>query len=412
MSLTPGGHEVALVNENIERLSLSYEADLVGITVTLDVMPLACRIAEAFRCRGIPVAAGGIHVTCSPETCLPHFDAICVGPAERVWARIIADAEAGSLKREYRDMDDFRGEEIAAPLYERAEQGRYLYTNVVTASLGCPNRCAFCYNSCANRLYAARPVADILRDIKALGTRHVLFIDDNFIGRPDHTRELIQELSRMNLVWGAAVTTSILDEPELLDMMSGSGCQSLFIGFESINAAALADVNKANRVEQYEQLIDAIHRRGIMVNASMVFGLDGDDASTFQRTLDWLVAMRVETLTAHILTPYPGTELYRRMEAAGRITDRNLMHYNTAHVVFRPKGMTEEELYTGYLWIYRRFYSLRSIIRRYPKEKAQRKSFLLFNLLYRKYGRLTSAFTRIVPIQTLGKLAARLAYRV
>jgi radical SAM superfamily enzyme YgiQ (UPF0313 family) len=215
----------------------------------------------------------------------------------------------------------------------------------------------------------------------------------------------------MNLLWSAAVTTAILDEPELLDMMAASGCQSLFIGFESINAASLAGVNKANRVERYEQLVEAIHSRGIMLNASMVFGLDGDDTSVFQRTLDWLVSMRVETLTSHILTPYPGTELYRRMEADGRITDRNLCHYNTAHVVFRPKNMTADELYSGYLWIYRHFYSMRNIIRRYPKEKAQRKSFLLFNLMYRKYGHLTSALARFVPMQTLGRLATGLAYK-
>jgi radical SAM superfamily enzyme YgiQ (UPF0313 family) len=412
MRLTPDGHEVRLLNENAERLDFSCEADLVGVTVTLDVMPRARFISDAFRKRGIPVIAGGIHVTCRPETCLPHFDAVCVGPAERVWPHIIADAEAGRLKGEYRDFLDFRGEEIASPLYSRIEQGRYLYTNVLTASRGCPNRCAFCYNSCANRFYTVRPITDVLRDIKALGTRHVLFIDDNFIGRPDYTRKLLRELAGMNLIWGAAVTTAVLDEPGLIDLMAESGCQSLFIGFESINAASLADMNKANRVERYEQLVDAIHSRGIMVNASMVFGSDGDDAGTFQRTLDWLVSVRVETLTSHILTPYPGTELYRRLDEAGRITDRRLEHYNTAHVVFRPKHMTAEELYAGYLWMYKQFYSLQSIIRRYPKEKAQRRSYLLFNLLYRKYGAPVSALTRIIPMRTLGKLAAYLSYKV
>jgi radical SAM superfamily enzyme YgiQ (UPF0313 family) len=384
----------------------------VGVTVTLDVMPRARLIGETFRKRGIPVVAGGIHVTCGPESCTPHFDAVCVGPAERVWPRIVADAEAGCLKAEYRDFLDFRGEEIASPLYSRIDHGRYLYTNIVTTSRGCPNRCAFCYNSCANRFYAVRPIPDVLCDIKALRTRHVLFIDDNFIGRPDYTRELLRELAGMDLIWGAAVTTSILDEPELLDLMADSGCQSLFIGFESINAASLADMNKANRVERYGQLIDAIHNCGIMVNASMVFGSDGDDAGTFQRTLDWLVSARVETLTSHILTPYPGTELYRRMDEAGRVTDRRLERYNTAHVVFRPKNMTAEELYAGYLWMYKKFYSLTNISRRYPKEKAQRKSYLLFNLLYRKYGAPVSALTRVIPMRALGKLAAYLSYKV
>jgi len=412
MALTPRGHDVRSVNENIEKLEFNHAADLVGITVTLDVMPRARQIADEFRRRGVRVVAGGIHVTCCPEDCRPHFDAICVGPAERVWPRILADAQANTLRREYRDMDNFRGEEIASPLYRGGGHGNYLYTNVVTTSRGCPNRCSFCYNSCQNRIYITRPVADVIGDIKTLGTRHILFIDDNFIGNPSHTHELLQSIAKMNLIWSAAVTSRILHHPELLDLMAASGCQSLFIGFESINSESLKSVDKDNKVELYEQLIDAVHGRGIMVNASMVFGLDGDDKHTFKRTLDWLVKMRVETLTSHILTPYPGTELHRRMETAGRIAEHDLNKYNTAHVVFTPANMTAEELNEGYRWMYREFYSWRNIIRRFPKHKKQRKSYLLFNLLYRKYGGLTSALARVVPLRTLGLLAARLSYRM
>ena len=100
------------------------------------------------------------------------------------------------------------------------------------------------------------------------------------------------------------------------------------------------------------------------------------------------------------------------MEAAGRITDHNLAHYNTANVVFTPTGMTPDALFRGYLRMYRQFYSLRNIIRRYPRHKAQRKAYLLFNLLYRKFGRLTAALTRLVPIQVIGRLAARISYKI
>jgi len=412
MNITPAGHEVRLTNENVETLDFSRIPDLVGITVTLDVMPRAKAIAEEFRKRGVPVVAGGIHVTCSPEDCISHFDSICVGPAERVWARIIADAGKRRLLREYRDLEGFSGREAASPLYRFAGSAKYLYTNVVTTSRGCPNRCAFCYNSCRNRIYITRPIPDVIKDIRSLRTRHVLFIDDNFIGDPAYTRELLGQISGMKLIWSAAVTSRILEYPDLLDLMGQTGCQSLFIGFESINTNSLESVNKDNNAALYEQLIEAIHSHGIMVNASMVFGLDGDDRFTFKRTLDWLVKMRVETLTSHILTPYPGTELYRRMEAAGRINDYNLEKYNTAHVVFTPLNMTKTELYKGYLWIYRNFYTLNNIIRRFPKHRKQRAAYLLFNLFYRKFGGLTSTLARILPMGTLGRLAARISYRV
>jgi radical SAM superfamily enzyme YgiQ (UPF0313 family) len=412
LNLTPDGHETIIVNENVEKIDFDCGADMVGITITLDVMPRACQIAAEFMRRGIPVVAGGIHVTCCPEDCLPHFNAICIGPAERVWAEMIKDVESGCLHQEYCDMEDFHGDEIVSPLYDNIEQQKYLYTNVVLTSRGCPNRCSFCYNSCKNRLYTRRPISNVIKDIKATGTRHVLFIDDNFIGDPHYTHELLNEIYGMNLIWSAAVTTKILDCPDLLSLMAETGCRSLFIGFESINTASLESVNKDNKVKKYEELVEAIHSRGIMINASMVFGLDGDDKDTFRRTLDWLVKMRIETLTSHILTPYPGTELHRSMDAAGRIVDRNLGTYNTSNVVFMPLGMTAEELYKGYRWMYKQFYSFENIIHRFPKHKAQRKSYLLFNLFYRKFGRFTSFIARFVPMEILGKLAVKISYKV
>lgn len=412
ISLTPDGHEVIMLNENIEKIDYNCGAGMVGITITLDVMTRAVQIAKEFRRLGVPVVAGGIHVTSSPDECMKYFDAVCVGAAERVWKRIIEDAANCRLQQVYHDMEGFKGDEIVSPAYNKIDKSRYLYTNVITTSRGCPNRCDFCYNSCKNRIYVQRPIKDVLKDIESLGTRHVLFIDDNFIGVPSYTRDLLDRIRGMNLKWSAAVTTKIADHPDLLDLMAETGCQSLFIGFESINNLSLQGVNKDNCFEKYERLITEIHKRGIMINASMVFGLDGDEPDVFQRTLDWLVKNKVETLTSHILTPYPGTELYRRMKEEGRITDYELSKYNTSHVVFKPKGMTAKELYEGYLWMYRKFYSFHSIFHRMPKLKAQQKSYILFNIFYRKFGRLISALARVIPMRAVGRLAARISYRI
>ena len=412
ISLTPDEHEVILVNENVENIPFQEEIDLVGITITLDVLPRAMEIAKRFQALGVAVVAGGIHVTCNPEECKEYFDAICVGPAERVWAKILKDKKEGRLQKVYQDMTGFRGEEIASPAYAKVDKSKYLYTNVVTTSRGCPNRCHFCYNSCQNRTYVVRPLEAVMADIEALGTKHILFIDDNFIGTPAYTRELLKRLKGRNFKWSAAVTTRILDYPDLLDLMAETGCQSLFIGFESINNTSLAGVAKDNQFEKYERLATEIHRRGIMVNASMVFGLDGDGPDVFARTLNWLVQNKIETLTSHIFTPYPGTELYRRMEKEGRIINYELSNYNTSHVVFQPKGMTPEELYQGYLWMYKKFYSFSNILRRLPKAKQQIIPYLLFNFVYRKYGSITSALTKIIPMGLVGRSAAWLSYKV
>lgn len=412
MNITPDEHDVVIINENIESVDYDCGADLVGITVTLDVMPRACRISEEFQRRGVPVVAGGIHITCCPDDCEAHFTSICIGAAERVWPRIVEDAQAGRLQTVYHDMDGFEGCEIVSPAYERIDTGKYLYTNVISTSRGCPNKCAFCYNSCSKHIHVRRPLKDVLADIKALKTRHILFIDDNFIGSPDYTRELLAFLRGKQLKWSAAVTTRILEFPDILDLMAQTGCQSLFIGFESINDDSLKGVNKDNKFENYGKLVDAIHSRGIMINASMVFGLDGDGPDVFKNTLHWLVENKIETLTSHILTPYPGTALYKRLEVAGRIRERDLTKYNTAHVVFEPMGMTAEELYNGYLWMYKQFYSFRNIYRRLPRSGKQRAPYLLFNLLYRKFGKLTSFAARLIPMRVIGRLSSLLSYRI
>ncbi|MCL2672652.1 MAG: radical SAM protein [Clostridiales bacterium] len=413
MNLTPPGHAVVLCNENIEKIDFDMEVDLVGITVTVDVFPRACAIAAAFRARGIPVIAGGIHVTCVPETCAGHFDAICVGPAERVWAKLLADAQSGALRPVYRDMENFRGDEIVSPQYAAlADSKKYLYTNVVLTSRGCPHRCDFCYNSAHNRCCVWRPVADVVHDIQALKTRHIFFVDDNFIGNPAYTRELLSAIKDMRLSWNAAVTAKILQHLDLLDLMVDTGCKSLFIGFESVNSASLKAVHKDNDAEDYDRLVRELHARGIMINASMVFGLDADDENVFDNTLDWLIGNKIETVTAHILTPYPGTVLHERMRAAGRITDEDLAHYNTANVVYRPERLQPEALFKGYLRVYKRFYSFKNIFRRCPKTRRQRMPFFLFNFLYRKFGKFSATLTRLIPIGILGRISERLSYRV
>jgi radical SAM superfamily enzyme YgiQ (UPF0313 family) len=227
------------------------------------------------------------------------------------------------------------------------------------------------------------------------------------------TRDLIRLMKPMHLRWHAAVSTNIGYQRKLLDEMRDSGCESLFIGFESINHRSIKSAAKMqNHVDHYERIISELHSRGIMVNASMVFGFDHDTPDIFADTVEWLVNNKIETVTAHILTPYPGTRLYQRMLQDERIIDFEPTHYNTSHVVYQPKQMTAEQLYNGYLWLYKQFYTLRNIYRRLPSNYYQWMPYLLFNLIYRKYGKLTSRFARNGLMSSLGKLARRLSYGI
>lgn len=253
----------------------------------------------------------------------------------------------------------------------------------------------------------------MIKDIKTIGKRHVMFIDDNFIGNPKWTLEFVRAIRPMGLKWNAAVSANIVDMPDLLDEMAISGCESLFIGFESLNEKAIKNVHKSqNNIRKYETLVKEIHKRGIMINASFVFGLDDDDITTFKTTLDWIVKNKIETVTSHILTPYPGTKVYDEYAKNGRIIDFDFSKYNTANVVFKPKNMTPEELYNGYIWIYRQIYSTKNIFKRMPKAHKQRVPYFLFNFLYRKFGKATEKLCELITYERVGSIAEKLSYLV
>jgi hypothetical protein len=142
------------------------------------------------------------------------------------------------------------------------------------------------------------------------------------------------------------------------------GLRSLFVGFETLDVEGLrAQGKRQNLGRDYVAAVRRLHDLGVMVNASFVFGFDEDDPSVFDRTVEWAIAQGVETATFHVLTPYPGTALFRAMEAAGRLLHRDWDLYDTRHAVFRPARMTPDELEEGYLRAGRDFYRWGSILR-------------------------------------------------
>lgn len=406
------GHKVELVNENISLHTPCAGADLVGISASLEVIPRSYELACQYKKLGIPVAVGGIGITSEPDYAQKLFDTICLGPAEPYWKQLLTDAQSGQLKPIYSADNSFSGDELLAPSFRSADVSNFLYSNVIATSRGCPFCCDFCYNSAVNGIYGYhhRTIASVMDEIRSKNTRHIMFIDDNFIGDPAFTCELLREMAPLYLKWNAAVSANIGQMPELLDLMTETGCQSLFIGFESLNQASLENVHKGqNQVERYEHLVEALHSRGIMINASFVFGLDADDIGVFDRTADWIIKHRIETATSHILTPYPGTALYRRMKAENRIIDDDFSHYDTAHVVFQPKNMSPQELYEGYLSVYRKVFSIANIFRRIPRSSHQILPYLFFNFFYRKYGKLTELGASLFGYQCIGKFARKMA---
>ena len=396
-------HKIKIENENIREIDFSDVPDVVGISITVDALPRAIEIAKSFREKGAIVVAGGIHITTALNTIDEDlFDVFCVGAAEGTWPQIMEDYENGTLKKVYR-CKRLTTQDLVSPAYDLIDPKDYLYCNIIHTSRGCPFRCDFCYNSGNDQQFINRDINIVLDEIKALNKKHIMIIDDNFTGNPKWTREFLTRLKDLHIRWNAAVSINIALDEDMLDLMKESGCQGLFIGFESINQKAISNVHKVqNHTVDYERAVRNIHDRGIMINASFVFGLDGDTKDTFKDTLDWIVKNKIETVTSHILTPYPGTKLYDRMREEGRILTDDLSLYNTANVVYKPSDISPEELYKGYLGMYKKIYSFRNIIRRIPEKKDQRAAYLMFNLFYRKFGKLTDALCKLITYERIG----------
>jgi len=193
--------------------------------------------------------------------------------------------------------------------------------------------------------------------------RNFIFVDDNIIADPSYARELFERLAPLRKRWVSQCSLSIADDPELLALASAAGCRGLFIGLETTSPENLAAVDKGfNDSDRYRDRLEAIERAGIGVIAGMIVGMDGDDASVFERTLDFLTRSPINALQLNIMTPLPGTPLFADMKRAGRIVDEDYEHYDFRHCVIRPARMTAQELQDGADWLYAQYYRLDRVV--------------------------------------------------
>lgn len=365
--------------------------EVVGITVHLTFAQRAYALAKWFRTQGTKVILGGLHVLSCPDEAAPHADAIAVGDGVQLWPEILQDIENGALKPRYHATYTRPYDSDPPPRRELLSRRSFLTTTSLIATRGCHNRCDFCYLSTEGlRMpYRVRNPEDIRRQFESDRQPYAVFIDNNLGSRRDYLRTLCRALRPLRKIWSAAVTLDVTDDPDLIREMALAGCTGVFIGFESLSDDNLAQARKRTpRTEDYAGRVRLFHDNGIQVNGSFVLGFDGDGKDVFQKTADWIEANRLECATFHILTPYPGTPLFRQMETEGRLLHRDWAKYDTAHVVFRPKHMTSDELALGYDWLYRRLFSSASIWRRRPQDTAAVLPYLAMSYLYKRSNRL------------------------
>ncbi len=365
-ALTPPEIEVEVVDEAVRDIDFETPADLVGITAFTSSAPRAYEVAAAFRQRGVPVVLGGMHASACPDEALEHCDAVVVGEAEGKWHRVIDDLRAHKLQRLYRS--DHYPDIGSSPAPRRELVGRedYLAPDTIQATRGCAHDCSFCsVSTFFGRSIRSRNIELVAREIRSLRGRTIIFVDDNIMTIPAYARQLFERIAEAGKAWMGQASTAVLENAELVRLAARSGCRAVFIGLETLSESALASVNKRfNVVPRFRDLIARLHEHGIGVVGAFIFGFDGEDEDVFERTAEFADKTRIDLPQYSILTPLPGTPLYAKMAAEGRIIDRDWSHYDGGHVVFAPRHTSPEKLASGLRAALRHSYSAGNIIHR------------------------------------------------
>jgi radical SAM superfamily enzyme YgiQ (UPF0313 family) len=356
--------EIVIQDEHVEELEIDDAPDLVVIQVYITSARRAYQLADHYRGRGAYVVLGGLHVTSLPDEAAAHADTIFIGPGEETWPKFLADYRVGQPSKRY--TSTVRTLAGLPPIRrDLIKRHLYLVPNSIVVSRGCPHVCDFCYKEAffqGGKSYYTQTVDDALAEIERLPGRHLYFLDDHLFGDARFASALFEGMAGMGRLWQAAGTVQSVLKPGLLEKAVQAGLRSLFVGFETLNPQSLREQRKYQNLHRdYNDAVRRLHDLGVMVNGSFVFGMDHDDESVFDRTVAWAIEQGIETATFHVLTPYPGTALYERMHAAGRITTYDWDRYDTRHVVYRPTLLTPEALERGYWRAYRDFYRWGSI---------------------------------------------------
>ena len=372
-ALTPPGHTMTIVDEAFAPDDINQDVDLVGITVMTDLVLRAYHIADTYRRKAVKVVMGGIHPTVLPDEALEHADAVVVGEAEGIWPRLISDAASGQMQRLYRagKMTDLKG--LPKPRRDLLPGIKYQgYTPIpigVETSRGCPYDCEFCsIGQTLGHHYRVRPVQEVIAEIESIDSPHLFFVDDALGLNRNVAKKLFTEMIPLRRLWLGQGTVSLAEDLELLRLMRRSGCLGLLAGFESVQKRTQNEVKKIKNLKiDFYEAMRRFHGEGFGILGTFVFGSDYENKDVFEQALEFIMRSRMDCAELRILTPYPGTRLYERLLSEGRLFVRDwwLRGYSPDTLLFQPKGMTADELISGFSRLNRQTYSFGAIIKRF-----------------------------------------------
>lgn len=356
--------------------------DLVALSSLTARITDAYRLADHLRDIGTTVVLGGLHATALPDEALGHFDVVVQGQGEAVWPMLLDDFERGALRRVYTSFGNsgrmHRLEESRVPRYELLNPQLYNRLPLQTTR-GCPRDCVFCGSSRLLGPYQLKPIPMIRREVERIlelwPRPFIELADDNTFLDKSWSRELAALFAEYDVRWFTETDLTLAEDDRLLELLARSGCAQVLIGLESVTSPALRGIDSAGwKARQTASALDAIRRiqsHGVAVNGCFVLGLDGDDAGAFDRVVEFVDAAELCDVQITLLTPFPGTALYRKLHSEGRLLREPFWDECTLFdVTYRPETMPADELRSRFSDLMRRLYSPEATRRRRARWRA------------------------------------------
>lgn len=396
--LTPPDVEVVLYDDRMESIPFDEPTDLVAITVETYTARRAYEIAEEYRCRGVPVILGGMHVALLPEEAMSHADSIFVGDAENTWHHVIEDVRRNRLQPYYYGAPGIAQSGGVQPRRELYKGKGYLPVSLMQFSRGCRYACSFCaVSQYFGRKHYLRRIDEVVSEIEQQERRFLFFIDDNIASNRAALKELCHALIPLKVHWISQASLDMTLDRELMQLMERSGCWGNVMGFESITPASLRDAKKSPNIpgfSSYGREIAILRDHGMQTWAAFTLGYDHDTIDSIHATVDFALRNRFTFAAYNILMPYPGTPLYRSLAEQNRLLygGKWWLHpeYRFNNAAFAPSLMSAEELTEACHNARIRYNSIPSLVQRFSDWKTNLRSFTRalsfwrYTLLFRK----------------------------